>query len=187
VIHDLIHITVPKKTPSQQALSAMSIMATPSSHYEVYKVKYNLTLQDPEETSTRHHTVIFIATDTNSSGGYIHEVVGDLVSGMTYRTQRGSQPETSPTFHAKEFLGLVARDRYPGEVDRVCMALPPPQARKRFNPETARYEAFNPDDGGGGGGSFYAPGECRPKYFKCTEWVEMRAVPALFQAGVLEG
>lgn len=157
-------------------------MPPPSSHYEVYKAKYNLAFQDPEETSTRYHTVIFVATDTNSGGGYIHEVAGDIVTGMTYQTRRDSAPETSETFHAKECLGLIARDRYPGEVDRVCMALPPPQAQKRFNPGTARYEAFKPEDG-----SSYAPGECRPRYFKCTEWVEMRAVPALFQTGVLEG
>ncbi|RMJ26886.1 hypothetical protein PHISP_02255 [Aspergillus sp. HF37] len=160
-------------------------MAPQSSHYyyEVYKVKYKLALQDPEETETRHHTVLFIATDANGDG-CIHEVVGDIVTGMAYQTRRDSQPESSPSFHDKEFLGLVAKTRYPGEVNRVCMALPPPHAQKRFNPTAARYEAFKP--GYDGGVSFYARGEGRPKYFKCTEWVENRAIPALFEAGVLE-
>ncbi|EFW20641.1 hypothetical protein D8B26_003021 [Coccidioides posadasii str. Silveira] len=148
-------------------------------HYEAYKVKYTLAMQDPEETETRYHTVIFIVTDDNGDG-YIHHVTGDITAGMTYQPKQGKQPETSQTFHRKEFLGLVQKSKYPDEVNRVCMSVPPPHAQKRFNPQTMRYEQFKPD------GSFYAPGERRPKYFKCTEWTETKAIPALFQAGVLE-
>ncbi|EER42870.1 conserved hypothetical protein [Histoplasma capsulatum H143] len=119
-------------------------------------------MQDPEETETRYHTVIFIVTDDNGDG-YIHHVTGDITAGMAYLPKQGKQPETSQTFHRKEFLGLVQKSKYPEEVNR-----------------TMRYEQFKPD------GSFYAPGEPRPRYFKCTEWTETKAIPALFQAGVLE-
>lgn len=154
-------------------------MASSSTHYEVYKSKSTLAMQDPEETETRYHTVIFIVTDDNGDG-YTHHVTGDITAGMTYQAQRDKQPETSQTFHRKEFIGLVQKSKYPAEVDRVCMSVPPPHAQKRFNPQTMRYERCKPD------GSFYSPGEPRPKYFKCTEWIETGVIPALFQAGVLE-
>lgn len=48
-------------------------------------------MQDPEETETRYHTVIFVATDDNGDG-YIHHVTGDITAGMTYQSKRGKQP-----------------------------------------------------------------------------------------------
>ncbi|KAL4783105.1 hypothetical protein BJX76DRAFT_358339 [Aspergillus varians] len=155
-------------------------MAPPSTHYEAYIVKSTLAMQDPDEPETRYHTVIFIVTNDNGSG-VSHDVNGDITSGMTYQVKEAPKPETSETFHRKEFLGLVQKAKYPEEVDRVCRSVPPPHVQKRFNTRTMRYEQFKPEDG-----SFYAPGETRPRYFKCTEWTEGKVVPALFQVGVLE-
>ncbi|KAM5454298.1 hypothetical protein MaudCBS49596_002315 [Microsporum audouinii] len=154
-------------------------MASSSTHYEVYKVKHMLAMQDPEETETRYHTILFIVTDDNGDG-YTHHVTGDITAGMTYQCRRDERPEALETFHKKEFLGLVSKSKHPAEVDRVCLSIPAPHSQKRFNPQTMRYEQFKPD------GSFYAPGEPRPRYFKCTEWIENKVIPALFQAGVLE-
>ncbi|WEW57727.1 hypothetical protein PRK78_003194 [Emydomyces testavorans] len=154
-------------------------MAFRDTHYEVYKVKYNLAMQDPEETETRYHTVIFVVTDDDGDGT-VHHVTGDITSGMKYQRRPGTRPESSQTFHSKEFIGWIAKSKYPTEIDNVCMSVPAPHAQKRFNPQSMRYEAFKPD------GSFYAPGEDRPRYFKCTEWTENKAIPALCQAGVIE-
>lgn len=155
-------------------------MTSPSTHYEVYKVKYYLSMQNPEETEMRYHTVIFVTTDNNGDG-YIHNVNGDITTGMTYQVKRDVKPENSPSFHRKDFLGLVQKSKYPSsEVDRVCKSVPPPHGQKRFNTQTMRYGQIKPD------GSFYDPEEPRPRYLKCTEWTENKAIPALFQAGVLE-
>ena len=176
-------------------------------YYNVWKVKDRLLIPDPEETTTRYHTSIFVQTrpeantrcthdtptDTTQSEsphinpveihGWIHEVTGDIScsTGMTYiRRPAAHAPESSETFHAKYFLGYVLAAEYPGNVERVCRAVAPPHCQKRFNLETMRYEGFKED------GSFYGTGEKRELgYFKCTEWTEERVVPMLVAEGVL--
>jgi hypothetical protein len=68
--------------------------------YNIYKIQYNLGLQDPAFTETRYHTVVFVETDANG-GGYIRNVIGDMVaqSGMTYQSKRADPPEQLDTFH----------------------------------------------------------------------------------------
>lgn len=175
-------------------------------NYKVWIVKDRLLMPDPEETTTRYHTSIFIETrpstttknahndptrdtqskdqSTDETHGWIHEVTGDISSsaGMTYiRRPAEHTLESSETFHAKHFLGYVLASEYPENVERVCRAVRPPHCQKLFNLETMRNEGFKED------GSFYAPGERRERgYFKCTVWTEERVIPMLVVAeGVL--
>lgn len=177
--------------------------------YKVWLVKDRLLMPDPEETTARYHTSIFIETrpttnktdghDTTADGhqdktrthdmdeihGWIHEVTGDISTstGMTYiRRPALHAPESSETFHAKEFLGFVLASEYPDNVERVCQAVSPPHCQKKFNTVTMRYEGFKPD------GSFYGVGERAgkgPEYFKCTEWTEQKVIPMLYREGHL--
>jgi hypothetical protein len=153
-------------------------MALQSEYYNVFKVKNHLALQDPEEAETRYHTVIFVETKADGSG-YFHHVTGDITSGMTYQRREENRPEDSQTFFKKEFIGLTPRVSYPAGIDRVCKSQPPPHRQKKFNTSTMKYQACKPD------GSFYGPHEARPRYFKCTEWTELKAIPALYQANLI--
>ncbi|KAG4441584.1 hypothetical protein IFR05_002969 [Cadophora sp. M221] len=146
--------------------------------YNVYKVRYTLTIPDPSMPSPRYHTVIFVATSKDGSG-IVHHVIGDITSGMTYSTRDEGQPETSSTFFSKDFLGAISINDYPHEIDRVLRAQPPPPKQKHFHIDTMRMEQQKPD------GTFYQPGEDRPPMIKCTEWIENQAIPALYESGVL--
>lgn len=173
-----------------QATSAMStsVVKNINQYYNVFKVKYHLAMQDPDEPQTRYHTILFVEKDPSpagNGGGYIHNVTGDLTSpsGMYYETKyEHSRPETCETFHRKEFLGRVrAVDYHASAVDEICRARPPPQRQKAFNPRTMRTEACRPD------GEFYSDlGEMRPPYFKCTEWTEEKVIRALYRVGVVQ-
>lgn len=149
-----------------------------STTYRVFKVRTGPLLPDPDIPGTRYHTVLFIETNEDKSG-IRHHVTGDLVSGMVYDTGPAERPEDLDTFHNKESIGSVLRSTYPGAVDTVLKGLPPPHKQKAFNRETMRTEPVKPD------GTFYAPDEERLPLFKCTEWVEQKAIPALREAGVL--
>ncbi|KAG4443998.1 hypothetical protein IFR05_000517 [Cadophora sp. M221] len=146
--------------------------------YNVFKVRYTLAIADPDMPSPRWHNLIFVETQHDGSGT-IHHVTGDITSGMVYATKPGRRPETSDSFYAKEYLGTIAVEDYPSEMDQILAAQPPPPKQKHFNVRTMRTEQMKPD------GSFYAPGESRPPMVKCTEWTENQAIPALYNSGVL--
>ena len=153
--------------------------ATPQS-FKVSKVKDMLAMQDPEETETRYHTVIFVETDSSDGSGWIHHVTGDITNGMKYERKPGNAPETSEAFHRKEVLGIVYASDYPDAMETVLHVQTPPHSQKAFNLRTYRTEAFKPD------GTFYGGHEQRPRLFKCTEWVEEKATPALLQGGIIQ-
>jgi len=148
--------------------------------YNVYKVRYRLMMQDPDSTTTRFHTVIFVETKADGSG-WMHHVEGEIVKGMKYNPKSAKQPNSSETYHSKDFIGKILKSDYPDAVNRVCEAQPPPGPQKAYNPKTNRTEQVKPD------GTFYAPGEARPPLIKCTEWTENQAIPALKAAGILKG
>ena len=160
-------------------MSAQSPSRPQIEHYNVYRVRYNLELADPDVPGPRYHNVLFVETGADGSGT-IHHVVGDMVQGMTYQAKRGRRPEESASFYNKDFLGTVSASSYPGSVDAVLRAQPAPPRQKAFNVKTMRTEPVKAD------GTFYVSNEARPQLFKCTEWIEQRAIPSLRQAGVLE-
>ncbi|KAH8812632.1 hypothetical protein F5884DRAFT_314137 [Xylogone sp. PMI_703] len=147
--------------------------------YDVYRVKYNIAIADPDMPSPRYHNVIFVKTEDNGDG-FVHEVAGDITSGMYYDTRSSKWPDNSDDCHSKELLGTIKASDYPDELDQVLRALPPPPKQKHFNPQTMRTEQIKPD------GTFYEPGESGPPMIKCTEWIANQAVPALYASGILQ-
>ncbi|KAF3911515.1 hypothetical protein ABW20_dc0108166 [Dactylellina cionopaga] len=148
--------------------------------YNVYRIEYTIAVPDPDMPSPRYHNVIFVETEANGSGR-IHNVIGDVVTGMTYATRLEENPMTSETFFAKHYLGTVRISDYPVTVNETLWAIPPPGKQKSFNPTTMRTEQHKAP------GVFYAPGEPRPPMVKCTEWTINQAIPALLTAGIIQG
>ncbi|KAH7095648.1 hypothetical protein FB567DRAFT_35326 [Paraphoma chrysanthemicola] len=148
----------------------------PGTGYNVYKVQYPLGLQDPMMgNETRYHTVLCVETDAEERGQVFH-VTGDLVSGMRYE-RRDVDP--SQTYHAMTYLGRIRSEDYPERLEQVLQTVPPPLRQRAFNPKTMTTEQIKPD------GSFYSANEPKPSYIKCTEWIEQRAIPALYQHQLL--
>ena len=146
----------------------------------VFKVKYNLSLPDPCMSQPRHHTVLFLPIPAHPSGsGTIHHVVGDLVSGMNYACRSEPRPESLENFHSKELLGHVNKIDYPKAFEDVLKRLGPPPKQRSFRVETMRVEQCKAD------GSWYGEGEEKDHMWKCTEWIEEKAVPTLMDAGLL--
>jgi hypothetical protein len=65
-------------------------------------------------------------------------------------------------------------------VDEVCRVQQSPGRQKAFNIRIGKTEPVKAD------GTFYQHGELRKPLFKCTEWTEQLAIPALRDAGMLE-
>ncbi|KAK6350272.1 hypothetical protein TWF696_006507 [Orbilia brochopaga] len=145
--------------------------------YNVYRIEYTIAVPDPDMPTPRYHNVIFVETKTDGSGT-IHNVVGDLVTGMTYESEPSSRPEDSDTFFRKHYLGTVAESDYP-KIDEILQAVPAPPKQKSFNLASMKTEQHKSP------GVFYAPGEPRPPMVKCTEWTINQAIPALVDAGIL--
>ncbi|KAK3065206.1 hypothetical protein LTS18_005992 [Coniosporium uncinatum] len=139
---------------------------------------------DPDIEGTRYHTTIFVETEPSSGKGVIHHVTGDITSanGMRYERKQRDRPEDSRTYHSKEFLGYTIASTYPQSWNTLLQNVPAPHQQKAFNVATMRTEPFktlNPL-------TFYGSGEARPPLFKCTEWTEQRAIPALQSAGLIQ-
>ncbi|KAF3483494.1 uncharacterized protein GIQ15_02818 [Arthroderma uncinatum] len=150
--------------------------------YPVYLLQENVAFPDPFFNEKRYHTGIFIETDPQSGTGAFHHVTGDIVSvqGMKYEVRpMSSPPESSEAFHAKTKLGRVRREDYPATFDEKLRGIPPPIRQRIFNPRTMTLEQCKLD------GTLYMPGESKPPYEKCTEWTNLKAIPALIEARIL--
>ncbi|KAL9623316.1 MAG: hypothetical protein Q9160_002423 [Pyrenula sp. 1 TL-2023] len=150
-----------------------------ASTFRVYKIQRTLALKDPDFPYSRYHTCIFIETTPEDGSGRVHEVNGDMVTGMSYRAFASPPPRDSEGFHASHYLGTVEAARYPAAVDDVLGTVLPPLQQKVFSPSKRAYVRCKQD------GSQYGPGESVPALVKCTEWTEGRAIPALMRAGVI--
>ncbi|CAG8971557.1 hypothetical protein HYALB_00005453 [Hymenoscyphus albidus] len=142
---------------------------------KIYKIRFRLSIPDPEMPQPRYHTTLFIQTplDTLNGTGTTHHVTGDLVTGMT------SAPENDEMFFSKELLGYTKDGVDEEGIEGVSKTLEPPGKQKRYNHKTGRTEQFKPE------GGFYEVGEGRPAMRKCTEWIEEQAISALRESGVL--
>ncbi|KAF2969477.1 hypothetical protein GQX73_g4095 [Xylaria multiplex] len=158
----------------------MSHEHNPEQYYTVWKLRFNLATPDPDTTSTRYHTTIFVETSPSKSGVLYH-VVGDITSGMSYQKKSSDKPEDSKSFHSREFLGYTDATTHPKQWDMVLSSVPPPKKQKALNTKTAETEQVKTWDPL----TFYKPGENRRPLFKCTEWTEQRAIPALEEAGLI--
>ncbi|KAE9961244.1 hypothetical protein BLS_002915 [Venturia inaequalis] len=152
-----------------------------SEAYDVYRVEYKVALQDPlMGPGTRYHNGIFVHTEpdveTEKGGGQLFSVkgaIGDSI-GMEFEQKPARWPEESSTFRAKHYIGQIRKSDY-DTFRQLLASVPPPPRQRCFNTSTRGWEPCKPD------GSFYAPYETPPPYMKCTEWVLLKAIPALQQ------
>ncbi|KAI1061623.1 hypothetical protein LB506_011855 [Fusarium annulatum] len=139
-----------------------------SDNYPVYKVKSHMALPDPHMPPGRFHHAIFVEINKDGSGTLYH-VTGDVTSadGMSYERY------TSPDVHPEQWSSVLA-----------SLSTPPQQ--KASNPrKQGRVEPFK-DKIGNYEYVFYADGEERKPLWKCTEWVEWHAIPALHEHRLLQ-
>ncbi|KAL8288115.1 hypothetical protein RB597_000278 [Gaeumannomyces tritici] len=164
--------------------------------HAVYLVKSRVGLPDPDMPGPRYHHVIFVETNAQDLSGVKFHVVGDITSsgGMTYESRAAAAPEVEygEALRGKELLGHnTAADGGGGgggferaRWDALLRGLPTPPRQKAFNAATGRTElvkAWVP------GVVFYEPGEARRAPWKCTEWTNEHALPALWAAGFIVG
>ncbi|KAG5754069.1 hypothetical protein H9Q69_010129 [Fusarium xylarioides] len=155
--------------------------------YPVYKVKYNISFPDPHMPAGRLHHAIFVQTKKDRSGTLYH-VTGDITSrgGMTYESKKTRNPPQSQTFHSWELLGYTHSDIHPAQWNAVLASLPTPPQQKASNPKKqGQVEPFK-EKLGDYQFIFYAPGEEQQPLWKCTEWVEWYAIPALWEHGLIQ-
>ncbi|KAM0124230.1 hypothetical protein ACHAP3_010492 [Botrytis cinerea] len=148
--------------------------------HKIYKVQWHLAIQDPLMPQIiRYHTNIFIETSPDGSGT-IYEVNGDIVSvsGMSYFNFPSPPPESFDSFYQRTPLGEIAVSDLE-EVTRVLKSIPPPPRQRWFNPRSMKMEACKVD------GTPYRYQEEVPKFWKCTEWTNEKAIPALWAKGLI--
>ncbi|KAI2729424.1 hypothetical protein CBS147325_10002 [Penicillium roqueforti] len=151
--------------------------------YPVYKVKLNLSMQDPDMPSPRYHTILFVQTNAQGPGsGTKHHVTGDIVTGMHYEPVNYDDPETDENFFYKELIGHTRALNYPKNWNDILSSVPAPPKQKAFNTVAMRTEPVKSWDPV----VFYEPGEPRRPLVKCTEWIEDRAIPILIDAGLVQ-
>ncbi|KAJ5766782.1 uncharacterized protein N7511_004398 [Penicillium nucicola] len=151
--------------------------------YPVYKVKFKLSIQDPDMPPLRYHTILFVQdNEQGPRSGIKHHVTGDLVTGMHYEPAISDDPESDENFFSKELIGHTRARNYPKSWDDILQSIPAPPKQKAFNTATMKTEPvkrWRPL-------MFYAPGEARRPLIKCTEWIEDQAVPLLINAGLIQ-
>ncbi|KAG4262388.1 hypothetical protein FPRO04_13371 [Fusarium proliferatum] len=158
-----------------------------SDNYPVYKVKSHMALPDPHMPPGRFHHAIFVEINKDGSGMLYH-VTGDVTSadGMSYESRESPDPAQLEGFHCKELLGYTSSDVHPEQWSSVLASLPTPPQQKASNPRRqGRVEPFK-DKIGNYEYVFYADGEERQPLWKCTEWVEWHAIPALHEHRLLQ-
>ncbi|KAF7913327.1 hypothetical protein EAE99_010717 [Botrytis elliptica] len=149
--------------------------------YKIYKIQWHLAMQDPfMPQDIRYHTNIFIETSKDGSGT-ICEVNGDIVSasGMSYLKFPSPPPESFESFYQSNLLGKIAVSDLE-EVTGVLRSIPPPPRQRWFNPKSMKMEACKVD------GTLYRDEEEVPKFWKCTEWTNEKALPALWAKGLIK-
>lgn len=151
-------------------------------HYQVFLVKFTLSMQDPDLPGERHHTTLFVQTADDGSGT-IHQVTGDITSkeGMYYFPTPADDPICSEEFHSSQKLGITPKSTHPGLWNEALGSLPPPPQQKDFNIHTMKTEPFKTRHPL----TFYEPGEPRKRLVKCTEWTMESAIPTLVERGLL--
>ncbi|KAF4976836.1 hypothetical protein FZEAL_6550 [Fusarium zealandicum] len=98
-----------------------------SSDLPRFKLKFELSLNDPDMPSPRYQTFIFVETNAQGTGtGAKHHVTGDVVKGMYYESKPYHDPERSISLFSKELTGYTSTSTYPAEWDAVLKNVPAP-------------------------------------------------------------
>ncbi|PGG96867.1 hypothetical protein AJ79_09429 [Helicocarpus griseus UAMH5409] len=158
--------------------------------YRVFQPTFDSVAHDPLDPQKRYHEGIFIETDQTTELGTLFHVTGDIIAknGMYYE-ERGPNyhPNESAHLHSNPQIGWVlADDFHSGRISAILKALPTPPKQQGLNfwemdprGEMTPYIWTKQD------GERYGPDEERPPVFKCNEWTNQYALPALRDAGVL--
>ncbi|CAG8922937.1 unnamed protein product [Penicillium salamii] len=154
-----------------------------STTYPVYKVRFKLSIQDPDMVPPRYHTILFVQTNEQGPrSGIKHHVTGDIVTGMHYEPAIIQDPETDENFFSKELIGNTRALNYPKNWNDILKSLPAPPKQKAFNRNTMKTEPVKTWEPL----AFYGADEPRRPLIKCTEWIENQAVPVLINAGLIQ-
>jgi hypothetical protein len=156
--------------------------STPA-YFPVYIARFTVGLKDPDIPGPRFHHTIWVETDPKDKNGVKFHVIGDITSkgGMTYKSEECHDPMAESECHSKEFLGYTAAKDFRESWDRLLRGLPTPPKQKEFNVKTLKTElvkSWEPL-------TFYTPGEERHVPWKCTEWTNNYALPALHEARLI--
>lgn len=101
--------------------------------YRVFKVKFELTMQDPDMPSPRYHTIVSLETnDPEPGSGIKHHVTGDIVNGMHYESKPCDNPDEADDLHSGETIGYATALDYPQTWNRVLEAIPAPPKQPGF-------------------------------------------------------
>ncbi|KAK4119818.1 hypothetical protein N657DRAFT_637019 [Parathielavia appendiculata] len=141
--------------------------STAPSQYKVFKLKFRLSMQDPDMPQPRYHHLIFVESNPQNGSGIKFHVTGDITSanGMVYQSVAYHDPKNSATLHSSELLGYTDAANFKAKFDNVFRACPPPPQQKSFNVKTMKMEPFKIKTPL----TFYGPGETRKPLRKCTE------------------
>ena len=109
------------------------------------------------------------------------EINGSVTDGYTFIRRSVCKPEDDPAFFAREELGYVNAEDYPEKIEEVLRKLPVPTRpqQKWKGGVDGGWRRCRED------GTFYGDEEVVPKFFRCTEWVEGFALPALRDSGLV--
>lgn len=157
--------------------------------YRVFRPELDMVAPDPLDPVKRYHEGIFVQMDPLNNTGTLFHVTGDIMAatGMIYQERGGYVPGVSALLYRNTEIGWVSKDDYhSGKFSTILRALPRPTKQQGINfweidPITRKHEIiWTKEDG-----ERYEPGEQRRPIFKCNEWTNLHAIPALRAAGVL--
>lgn len=144
-----------------QLCSDIAMSSTPSDiSFNVYKVEY---------VGTPNHQAIYVETNPTASqtrGGNLYHVSGNLLHGMKYETKTSYNPECSKIYIPRltRKIGIIAQADLPRFVAECCEEVRPPPAQ--LSPDKKRL------------GLSHA-------FYRCGQWLE-DVVDLAFAKGIFK-
>lgn len=153
--------------------------------YRVYRPEFDTVAFDPLDPAKRYHEGVFIELDAKTGKGTLFHVTGDIISnnGMFYEERRDYASGLSDHLHSFKQIGWVRQvDFHSGRLAALLRDLPRPTKQQGLNFWVKPYTdlIWTKQDG-----EPYGSGEPRRPVFKCNEWTNLHAIPALRDAGIL--
>ncbi|EEP82039.1 predicted protein [Uncinocarpus reesii 1704] len=157
--------------------------------YRVLQPQMDTAAHDPLDPAKRYHEGVFVEANPEKLRGTLFHVTGDIIGahGMRYEERINYCPADSIHLHVNPQIGWVlSADFHSGKISTILRSLPTPPKQQGINfwevdPVTKRHEIIWTKENG----DPYGPDEQQRPVFKCNEWTNLYAVPALRDAGVL--
>lgn len=158
-------------------------------YYRVLRPELDTVAHDPLDPDKRYHEGVFVETDQANKAGTLFHVTGDVIAagGMRYEERDDFVLGPATYLHRYTQLGCVLKaDYHSGKISTILRTLPVPTKQQGINfwekdPVTGRHEIIWTKENG----ERYGPGEQRRPILKCNEWMDLYAIPALCDAGLL--